>query len=111
MFGMLRTLPRATGMMAGLILSLWSSAWAQQADNVYATYGVHNPPSDSPCNDPTCIYKRQPDQPTDPRYPAYWSSHWTMYRVFNSYAEYPPPYDGLRTIGWCISSCGRDPPP
>ena len=26
-----------------------ASVQAQQLDNVYATYGVHNPPADSPC--------------------------------------------------------------
>jgi hypothetical protein len=68
-------------------------AQAQQPDNVYATYGTHNPPSVSPCTNPNCTYPRQPGQPTDPRYPDYWSSHWTMYRVFNNYQNYPPPYN------------------
>ena len=94
MFGMLTALPCAGGMVASLTLTAWSGAWSQPADRVYATYGVHNLASDSPCSDPSCIYKRQSDQPTDPYYPAYWSSHWTMYRVFYNYADYPPPYDG-----------------
>jgi hypothetical protein len=55
---------------------------ADQPDNVYRTYGVHNPPTDSPCANPNCIYVRESGQPTDPQYPAYWSSHWHMYRVF-----------------------------
>jgi hypothetical protein len=67
---------------------------ADQPDNVYSTYGVHNPPADSPCANPDCVYVREPGQPTDPKYPAYWSSHWNMYRVFNGYAQNPPPYDG-----------------
>jgi hypothetical protein len=67
---------------------------ADQPDNVYSTYGVHNPPTDSPCADPSCAYVREPGQPTDPHYPAYWSSHWHMYRVFNGYVQNPPPYDG-----------------
>ena len=61
---------------------------------VYSTYGVHNAPGDSPCTYPTCVYKRGAGEPTDPQYPVYWSSHWTMYRVFQKYAEYPPPYAG-----------------
>jgi hypothetical protein len=81
----------------GLALALGlaaTAAHAQQPDNVYSTYGVHNPPSDSPCADPSCVYKRGPDQPSDPRYPEYWSSHWKMYRVFRGYVDNPPPYDG-----------------
>jgi hypothetical protein len=68
-------------------------ALAQQPDNVYPTYGVHNPPSNSPCTNSDCVYVREPGQPTDPRYPDYWSSNWTMYRVFNGYVDHPPPYD------------------
>ena len=49
---------------------------------VYQTYGVHNPPDVSPCAYPTCIYKRAPGEPTDPQYPAYWTSHWDMYRIY-----------------------------
>ena len=66
---------------------------AEKPDNVYSTYGVHNPPADSPCADPNCVYVREPGQPTDPQYPEYWSSNWNMYRVFNGYAQNPPPYD------------------
>jgi hypothetical protein len=67
---------------------------ADQPDNVYQTYGVHNPPADSPCANPNCVYVREPGQPTDPLYPAYWSSNWNMYRVFQGYVQNPPPYDG-----------------
>lgn len=67
---------------------------AGEDDDVYATYGVHNPPEYSNCASPDCVYKREPGQPSDPRYPDYWSSNWTMYRVFNGYVENPPPYDG-----------------
>lgn len=62
--------------------------------NVYATYGVHNPDSVSPCTYPDCTYPRRPGEPTNPEYPAFWTSHWNMYRVFQHSAEYPPPYDG-----------------
>jgi len=69
-------------------------AQAQQPADVYQTYGVHNPPADSPCANPDCIYVRQPGEPTDPVYPPFWSSNWNMYRVFQGYVENPPPYDG-----------------
>jgi hypothetical protein len=69
-------------------------ALAQQAGNAYATYGVHNSPTSSPCANADCVYVREPGQPADPRYPDYWSSDWKMYRVFHGYVENPPPYDG-----------------
>jgi hypothetical protein len=34
-------------------------ALEQQPDNVYPTYGVHNPPSDSPCTNSDCVYVRE----------------------------------------------------
>jgi hypothetical protein len=61
---------------------------------IYPTYGVHNPPRFSPCESPDCLYGRGPGEPSDPLYPLYWSAKWTMYRVFNRYQEFPPPYDG-----------------
>ena len=48
-------------------------AGAEQPANVYQTYGVHNPPSDSPCQKPDCVYTRTPGEPSDPRYPPYWT--------------------------------------
>ena len=60
----------------------------------YETYGVHNDPKVSPCQSPDCRYPRAPGMPADPLYPAYWSAKWTMYRVFNSYQKYGPPYRG-----------------
>jgi hypothetical protein len=75
--------------------ALWiPSATADQADNVYSTYGVHNAASDSPCANANCVYVRGLGEPTDPQYPEYWSSNWKMYRVFQGYVENPPPYDG-----------------
>ncbi|MBY0432377.1 MAG: hypothetical protein K2Q10_14365, partial [Rhodospirillales bacterium] len=62
--------------------------------NIYSTYGAHNPPKYSNCDTPDCIAKRSPTDPSDPRWPEYWSTEWTMYRVFNGYAENPPPYNG-----------------
>jgi hypothetical protein len=69
-------------------------------DDVYQTYGVHNAPSVSPCQAADCRYPRQPGEPADPLYPPYWSSSWTMYRVFGAdYASYPPPYAGQPPAG------------
>jgi hypothetical protein len=59
---------------------------------VYQSYGTHNPGSDSPCASPDCVYHRAPGDPRDPSYPVYWKSRWTMYRIFNNYQHYPPPY-------------------
>jgi hypothetical protein len=61
---------------------------------VYPTYGVHNPPEYSPCAAPDCLYSRGPGEPSDPILPLYWTTKWTMYRVYNQYVEYPPPYNG-----------------
>jgi len=58
--------------------------------HTYYTGGVHN---DKDCLPPEkCIYPREPGQPSDPSYPAWWSSAWTMYRVFNKSDTVPPPY-------------------
>jgi hypothetical protein len=82
-------------LVAVLSLGVPRALAADQPDNVYQTYGVHNPPADSPCANPNCVYVREPGQPSDPLYPDYWSSNWNMYRVFQGYAENPPPYDGV----------------
>jgi hypothetical protein len=58
--------------------------------HLYDTGGVHN---DVGCVPPSkCVYKRTAGEPTDPLYPAWWSSHWDMYRVFRNYDKFPPPY-------------------
>jgi hypothetical protein len=81
-----------------LLLAAGSGNRARGADdqpNVYATYGVHNNSHTDQCDDPkTCTYERAPGMPTDPAYPEFWTSNWTMYRVFNNFQAYPPPYDG-----------------
>jgi hypothetical protein len=74
------------------ILAAAGSAHAQS--NIYPTYGTHNPPEFSKCESPDCVYERKAGEPTDPKFPDYWSSNWKMYRVHNGYVEYPPPYDG-----------------
>lgn len=71
-----------------------TTATARGKAPTYQTYGVHNDPSISPCADPSCVYKRGPGEPANPVYPEYWTSDWTMYRVFNGYVQNPPPYPG-----------------
>jgi len=61
---------------------------------IYQTYGVHNDGTKPPCETSDCEYPRKPGEPANPVYPAYWVSDWTMYRVFNNYADTPPPYPG-----------------
>ena len=78
--------------LASILLLCAAPAAAQDA--VYPTYGVHNAPSVSPCANPDCVYVRSPGEPGNPVYLAWWSSHWTMYRVYKNYAAYPPPYAG-----------------
>jgi hypothetical protein len=58
--------------------------------HVYFTGGVHNDKDCMPAA--TCIYQRKPGEPTDPLYPSWWTSDWIMYRVFNNYDKFPPPY-------------------
>ena len=75
-------------------LAAIAPARAQDGDpasrHVYYTGGVHN---DKDCvPESTCIYRRQPSEPTDPLYPAWWTSEWVMYRVFQNYDKFPPPY-------------------
>ncbi|HVK54528.1 MAG TPA: hypothetical protein VM532_05800 [Burkholderiales bacterium] len=58
--------------------------------HVYYTGGVHN---DKGCKPPQkCIYKRKAGEPIDPILPIWWTSDWTMYRVFKNYDKFPPPY-------------------
>jgi hypothetical protein len=60
------------------------------ARHIYYTGGVHN---DVGCLPPErCIYPRKSGEPTDPLYPKWWVSTWTMYRVFANYDKFPPPY-------------------
>lgn len=61
--------------------------------HVYPTFGVHHEPAEGECLVPGCLYPRGPDEPSNPLWPQWWSSEWTMYRVFNNYEAYPPPYD------------------
>ncbi|MBA3487908.1 MAG: hypothetical protein H0T88_12100, partial [Lysobacter sp.] len=80
-------------MMASGLLSAGSPSAATQTPaqrHIYYTGGVHN---DKGCRPPElCIHTRKPGEPTDPVYPAQWISNWTMYRVFNNFDKYPPPY-------------------
>ena len=78
-----------------------SSAEGNEADgnDVYATYGVHNPPDASPCQSKDCSYSGQEGRPPDPSYPPYWQSPWTMYKVTAGYETNPPPYRGKPPAG------------
>jgi hypothetical protein len=58
--------------------------------HVYYTGGVHNDKDCIPLA--KCLYPRKAGEPTDPQYPKWWVSTWTMYRVFANYDKYPPPY-------------------
>lgn len=58
--------------------------------HTYYTGGVHN---DKGCKPPQrCIHPRKAGEPSDPLLPKWWSSDWTMYRVFANYDKFPPPY-------------------
>lgn len=58
--------------------------------HLYFTNGVHN---EIGCTPPSkCVAERKPGEPSDPQYPAFWTSEWTMYRVFKDYEKFPPPY-------------------
>lgn len=81
------------GCTAGATTADQAGGGSTQANDVYATYGVHNPPGDSPCSPPSCVYTRGRGEPANPLYPPYWQSRWTMYRVYNNYQRNMPPYD------------------
>ncbi|PRC93422.1 hypothetical protein [Solimicrobium silvestre] len=73
--------------------------------HVYATGGVHN---EKNCEPPhRCVFPRKPGEPVDPAFPAFWTSEWTMYRVFNNEDKFPPPYSsppkGLSTSDYEVS--------
>jgi hypothetical protein len=57
---------------------------------------VHNTEG---CNEQNgnCIAKRAPGEPSDPFFPAFWISDWTMYRVMHNYEKNPPPYSNPPT--------------
>jgi len=67
--------------------------------HVYQTYGVHNDPNISPCQSRNCEYTRSEGEPANPIYPEYWSADWNMYRVFNNYKKFPPPYSQIPPAG------------
>jgi hypothetical protein len=80
-------------MRVSLVSALLLAVLAGQAQaQIYQTYGAHNAPEDSPCAVEGCVYPRNPGDPPDPVWPEYWQSDWTMYRVYNRYQDYPPPY-------------------
>lgn len=58
--------------------------------HTYYTGGVHNDLGCVP--ERRCVFPRKPGEPSDPQYPEWWVSTWTMYRVFANYDKFPPPY-------------------
>ena len=60
--------------------------------HLYFSNGVHN---NYMCDQPgyDCTPSRASSDPSDPQYPKWWISDWTMYRVFQNYHNFPPPYD------------------
>jgi hypothetical protein len=66
------------------------------SDDIYPTRTVHNEEcQDSENLGDNCLAKRKEGEPSDPQYPQWWISDWTMYRVFQNYEDdkFPPPYD------------------
>ena len=77
-----------------IVLLLAAAASAAQDGpyerHIYFNNGVHN---NFQCPLPlSCVYERSADEPSDPWYPKWWISDWTMYRVYQNYEKYPPPY-------------------
>lgn len=73
--------------------------------HTYYTGGVHN---DKGCQPPQrCIHTRKPGEPSDPLFPKWWTSEWTMYRVFANQDKFPPPYasppEGLTPADYQVS--------
>ncbi len=75
---------------------------------IYPTRTVHN----NDCQDSEnigdkCLAERHPGEPSDPQFPKWWISDWTMYRVFNQYDQFPPPYtsppEGLKPSDYEVS--------
>jgi hypothetical protein len=85
---------------AATVFPLWllalipGEARAADLSYAYATYGIHNDAHQSLCQHAGCVYPRGEKDPSDPDYPAYWTSRWTMYRVFKGYETSQPPYLG-----------------
>lgn len=67
------------------------NALADNPDHIYYTQGAHN---DLDCDKSKnyCVADRHQGEPSDPQYPQWWISDWKMYRVFQNYDKFPPPY-------------------
>lgn len=66
-------------------------AAANAGGDVYPTRGVHNTAGCNALN-LFCLSPRKPGEPSDPYFPAWWVSNWTMFRVMSNYEANPPPY-------------------
>ena len=91
---------RSLARSAATVFPLWllalipGEARAADLNDAYTTYGIHNDAHQSLCQHAGCVYPRGDKDPSDPGYPAYWTSRWTMYRVFKGYETSQPPYLG-----------------
>jgi len=86
---------RLRGLLLGLtLLCAVTGHAATSPPPVFSTWGVHNTSHTEDCAVPGCLYRRRAGEPSDPKYPVYWTSHWVMYRIFRNYEHHLPPYDG-----------------
>jgi hypothetical protein len=68
-----------------------TTSYKDSGSDIYPTRTVHN----EECEDPEgCLSPRKEGEPSDPKFPEWWTSDWTMYRVFKDYKDYKlrPPY-------------------
>jgi len=94
-FSLVALLPAAafaTGLDTTKVDSAEDNAPERTAPKIYATFGVHNPPSYSPCDNYDCLQRRPEGTPSDPLFPPQWVSDWVMYTVHDGYQRSPPPY-------------------
>lgn len=81
----------SAGLLSATLVFNCSLCNAQDHGDVYFTNGVHNSLGCDESN-ANCVAKRNPEDPTDPFFPATWVSDWIMYRVTQNYEDNPPPY-------------------
>lgn len=100
------TLVIATAVLAVSAIGVAHAQDDPASRHVYSTGGVHNDKDCVPAS--KCLYQRKPGEPTNPLFPAWWSSDWLMYRVFNNYDRFPPPYasppEGLTPADYQVSN-------
>ncbi|MFC1751207.1 hypothetical protein ACFL2V_20685, partial [Pseudomonadota bacterium] len=67
------------------------NAKASDSEDIFFTMGVHN---DLGCDAATnnCLPERKVGDPSDPQFPKWWISDWTMFRVMKNFENNQPPY-------------------